>query len=204
MGSKERILPLKENTRRNILDKATCIIQSEGCDALTMRKLAEQIDYTPPMIYEYFNKKEAIFQELARKGYLKLAKQVEHAGLEHEDAPSRIAAMWKAYWEFAFSNQSVYQLMYGINVNCCPGTDNIPESDLVEKLMTPVIRSLYPKVSVPEEEVRMKFYTYWSVIHGLIALRIIHRGASSAIDHEILYEAINGITLSIRGEILPA
>jgi hypothetical protein len=70
MGSKERIHRLKENTRVNILDAAYDIVKDEGWQALSMRKIADKIEYTAPIIYEYYANKEAILLELTKKGFI--------------------------------------------------------------------------------------------------------------------------------------
>ena len=68
MGSKERITRLKAQTRVNILDAAHDIVKDEGWQALSMRKIADKIEYTAPIIYEYYANKEAILLELTKKG----------------------------------------------------------------------------------------------------------------------------------------
>jgi AcrR family transcriptional regulator len=83
MASKDRILRLKEETRANILDAALRIVKEEGWQALSMRKIADKIEYTAPIIYEYFSNKEAILLELNRQGYLKLAKELSEAKEAH-------------------------------------------------------------------------------------------------------------------------
>jgi len=52
MASKDRILRLKEETRCNILEAALQIVKEEGWQALSMRKIADMIEYTAPIIYE--------------------------------------------------------------------------------------------------------------------------------------------------------
>ena len=83
MASKDRILRLKEETRINILDAALKIVKEEGWQALSMRKIADMIEYTAPIIYEYFANKEAILLELTRKGFLILLKDIRAARAEH-------------------------------------------------------------------------------------------------------------------------
>ena len=63
-----------------------------------MRKIADEIEYTAPIIYEYFSNKEAILAELNKKGYLYLAKEMEEARDKHEDPADQLEAMWMAYW----------------------------------------------------------------------------------------------------------
>ena len=204
MGNKQLTATrVKDDTRRNILDKALCIIQTDGCDALSMRKLADQIDYTAPMIYEYFKNKEGIYQELARRGYLQLTEQIKLAKQNHLDAESQMMAMWIAYWDFAWAHQTFYRLMYGVNVACCAGSVQMPEAGFVAAQMLPVIRQMYGSNPVSDKEVQVKYFTYWSVIHGLIAINLIQRNISDAMDQQILVEAIRGITQNIKTEVQP-
>src|SRR5664279_3847742 len=60
VASKDRIQRLKDDTRANILGASIDIVKSEGWQALSMRRIAEKIEYTAPIIYEYFANKEAI------------------------------------------------------------------------------------------------------------------------------------------------
>lgn len=110
MGSKERILRLKDETRTKILDAALNIAEIEGWQALSMRKIADVIEYTVPFIYEYFPNKEGILLELTRRGYLILAKEIREARDKHENAEDKMDAMWTAYWDFAFAHKAFYTL----------------------------------------------------------------------------------------------
>src|ERR1700722_10814113 len=112
MASKDRILRLKEETRINILDAAFQIVKNEGWQALSMRKIADAIEYTAPIIYEYFENKDALMYELTRTGYLILSQKLEDAKSQHITPEDQLEAMWLAYWDFAFLKKELYQLMY--------------------------------------------------------------------------------------------
>src|SRR5580692_7495258 len=105
MGSKERINRLKENTRVNILDAAHEIVKDEGWQALSMRKIADRIEYTAPIIYEYYANKEAILLELTKKGFSLLSDRMKEAKAVHTGLAEQIEAMWLAYWNFAFEHK---------------------------------------------------------------------------------------------------
>src|SRR6195952_2184214 len=117
MASKERIQRLKEETRTSILKAALHIVKEEGWQALSMRKIADEIEYTAPIIYEYFSNKDAILVELTRKGYLILARDIEEAKGKHRLPAKQLEAMWLAYWNFAFTNKELYQAMFGIRTS---------------------------------------------------------------------------------------
>ena len=113
MASKDRIQRLKEETRISILEAAYKIVQQEGWQALSMRKIADAIEYTAPIIYEYFSNKEAILEELNKKGYLYLGSEMKEARDKHALPGEQLEAMWMAYWNFAFKKKELYQLMFG-------------------------------------------------------------------------------------------
>ncbi|HEY9534444.1 MAG TPA: TetR/AcrR family transcriptional regulator [Mucilaginibacter sp.] len=199
MASKDRILRLKEETRCNILDASLKIVKEGGWDALSMRKIADEIEYTAPIIYEYYANKDAILMELTRKGFLLLAKQLEEAKNKHRLPAKQLEAMWLAYWNFAFAERELYQVMYGVKISCCERAKIMPESERPMDLIWDVIVELMLPHVGTEEEVCTKYYTFWSVIHGLISINMVDRGNTDETNQEVLKTAITGIIRSIKG-----
>ncbi len=199
MASKDRILRLKEETRTNILDAALQIVKEEGWQALSMRKIADVIEYTAPIIYEYFSNKEAILLELNRKGFLILAKDLREAKSKHRLPAKQLEAMWEAYWNFAFANKELYQGMFGVTTNCaCEMVNNLPEADLPWDIITEVIGELMGITDMESEVICTKYYTLWSVVHGLVSINLLSRGFSDEINRQVLKDAIGGIIRTIN------
>lgn len=193
MGSKERIQRLKEDTRANILDAALQIVKEEGWQALSMRKIADKIEYTAPIIYEYFFNKDAILLELTRQGYIMLGEKIKTAKNEHTETASQLEAMWIAYWNFAFEYKEFYQLMYGVDMICCEQKKSMPEIDFLDNLFFDTIKDLM-KAEEPEESVICrKYYTFWSIVHGLISINMVNKGRDEAMNQHILRDALKGI-----------
>jgi AcrR family transcriptional regulator len=198
MASKDRILRLKEETRINILDAALRIVKEEGWQALSMRKIADVIEYTAPIIYEYFANKEAILLELTRKGYLKLAKELKEAKEAHFTPAGQLEAMWLAYWNFAFANKELYQGMFGITTSCaCEMVNKLPEAELPWDIITESIGELMKIDDMDSEIICTKYYTFWSIVHGLVSINLLDRGNSDEINRQVLRDAITGIIRSI-------
>lgn len=193
MGSKERIARLKEETRLNILDAALDIVKDEGWQSLSMRKIADKIEYTAPIIYEYFANKEGILLELTRRGYIILAGEIRVAKQLHESAADQLEAMWIAYWNFAFKYKELYRLMYGVDMNCCELKKSMPEAELADDLIYEVIENIMADDNPPEDLVCRKFYTFWSIIHGLISINLVNKGRNEEMNQRILKDAIKGI-----------
>ncbi|RDI09781.1 TetR/AcrR family transcriptional regulator [Flavobacterium sp. AG291] len=196
MGSKERILRQKEETRSNILIAAREIVKEEGWQGLSMRKIADKIEYTAPIIYEYFSNKEAILQELTCKGFGILTKDLEAAKAESDDPAVQLEGMWLAYWNFALKNKEMYQLMYGVEMTCCAQRNT--ETDAPYTLITNVIAKLMDQENPKPEVIKQKYFTFFSVIHGLISINIVGNGLSDEINKQILKDAISGIVRYIK------
>ncbi|WP_337966203.1 TetR/AcrR family transcriptional regulator [uncultured Flavobacterium sp.] len=197
MASKDRILRQKEETRTNILEAAYAIVKEEGWQGLSMRKIADKIEYTAPIIYEYFSNKDAILNELTGKGFLKLAKELQKARDKFEKPEDQLEAMWMAYWDFAFTDTEMYQVMFGVQMSCCSQRCSAAEAPY--KLFTAVIGEIMKNSNPSEDIIKQKYFTFFSVIHGLIAINIINKSDIMAtINAQILKDAISGIIKSIQ------
>lgn len=198
MGSKERIQRIKEETRANILDAALDIVKEDGWQALSMRKIADKIEYTAPIIYEYFANKDGILIELTRVGNGILLRALKAAQAKHETAEKQLAAMWHAYWDFAFEYKELYKLMFGVDTNCCEMSKNLPEAEAARKIIWDTIIAVMTDPYPSEDAVCRKYYTFWSVIHGLIAINLVRRGTNDEMNQHILKDAIYGIITTIN------
>lgn len=196
MGSKERISRQKEETRSNILKAAREIVKEEGWQGLSMRKIADKIEYTAPIIYEYFANKEAILQELTCKGFRILTKDLETAKEISDDPAEQLENMWLAYWNFALENKEMYQLMYGVEMTCCAQRNT--DTDAPYVLITNVIAEIMGNKNPIPEVIKQKYFTFFSVIHGLISINIVGNGLSDQINKQILKDAISGIIRYIK------
>jgi AcrR family transcriptional regulator len=205
MASKDRILRLKEETRMSILKAALHIAKEEGWEALSMRKIADAIEYTAPIIYEYFENKDALMYELTRTGYMILNTKLEEARDQYDTPEKKLEAMWLAYWNFAFLKKELYQLMYGISTNCnCELMNKMPEAERQWDIMTEVIGKLMNTDDLESEDICLRYYTFWSVVHGLISINLLSRGSSDEMNRQVLMNAITAIIKSIKDQVAAA
>lgn len=79
MGIVERKLRQKEEMRTSILEAAWKLVQQDGWQSLSIRKIADAIEYSVPVIYYHFENKEAILLEFTREGFQLLTQKVSEA-----------------------------------------------------------------------------------------------------------------------------
>ena len=114
MGIKERQERDREAVRRAILDAARDLFVSEGYNNVSMRKIAERIEYSPASIYSYFPSKDDIFFELAEEGF-RLLSDPARAGRPDLAALAPLdrvrATFWRLY-EFSRDYPQYFALMF--------------------------------------------------------------------------------------------
>src|SRR5215470_15205389 len=116
MGITERKLRQKELTRASILKAAWTLVQKEGWQSLSIRKIADAIEYSIPVIYDHFENKDAILFEFAKEGFRILAKKIREAKEKDDDPAMQLKLIAYAHWDFARRYKEHYQLMYGLNM----------------------------------------------------------------------------------------
>ncbi|GIK56931.1 MAG: hypothetical protein BroJett015_25940 [Chloroflexota bacterium] len=98
-------------TREAVLEAARQIVSEQGADALSIRAIADRIDYSPAGLYEYFGSKEEIITAVCRQGHERLT-QVMTAVDPTRPADEYLIAIGQAYIQFALDNPDYYRLMF--------------------------------------------------------------------------------------------
>lgn len=173
MGITERRLRQKDEVRSSILSTAWQIVTAEGWQSLSIRKIADAIEYSVPVIYDHFASKEAILIEFARDGFRLLARKIDLAKNKHEEPSDQIRAIADAYWNFAFRNKEYYQVMFGLGIPCSEVENCIPEKITFRELMGEPIAKILDQHQRTDVSACLKGHTFWSVMHGLISIKMM-------------------------------
>jgi AcrR family transcriptional regulator len=114
MGVKERQERERESTARAILDAARSLFVEEGYQNVSIRKIAEKIEYSPAAIYSYFASKDDIFLALAEEGFHILFESgmcAREANPQSEPIDCIRAAFLNIY-DFSKKHPEYYALMF--------------------------------------------------------------------------------------------
>ena len=199
MGIKQRREREKQEVRQGILTAAREIARHEGWQSVTIRKVAERIEYSPPTIYEYFQNKEDILLELLREGFRQLSAALRTAWESTEDCEQRLMNMVEAYWQFAMSQPELYQVMNGLGVPYC--SEKPPAAresfDITKEALVDWMHTM--GVDIPDVEGAVQIIR--SLVHGLISLTMadrIHGGEACA--KQLLQRAMRDLFVAWRFE----
>lgn len=111
MGIKERKEKYKEDVRQRILDVAKDLFLKKGYESTSIRKIAQQMEFSPTTIYLYYKDKGDIMYALHQEGFKLLSSQFLVI-YNVEDPFERLKAMGRIYMKFALENPDFYELMF--------------------------------------------------------------------------------------------
>jgi AcrR family transcriptional regulator len=112
LGVKERHVREREAVARSILDAARDLFVAEGYHNVSIRKIAERIEYSPAAIYSYFPSKDDIFFALAEEGFHLL---FSPRLMDDDDAEDMLEGLRRSFWrvyEFSKSHPEYFALMF--------------------------------------------------------------------------------------------
>jgi AcrR family transcriptional regulator len=112
MGTKERQQRQRDRVSEAILTAARELFVSEGYRNVSMRKIAERIEYSPAAIYSYFPSKDDIFFALAEEGFRLLADTGCSACSALPDPYDRLRTGLWAFYQFSKTHPEYFELMF--------------------------------------------------------------------------------------------
>jgi len=111
MGAKERREHNKARIRENILNIERELFVQDGYDGVSMRRVAEKIEYSPTAIYLHFADKEELFRELCYRDFERLVDVFQNSAIS-TDPIERLRQIGRAYIEFGIRNPNHYRFMF--------------------------------------------------------------------------------------------
>jgi len=206
MGTKERRTRERQETREKILGAARDMFANDGYDAVTMRAIAEKIEYTPTAIYHHFDNKQSLLTELCLCDFQGLADHFRGRAMS-SDPVERIKAVGRAYLEFAEKHPSQYRFMFmtvlphpELPREYVEETRGNPEHDAYAFLSQACQAAIDAQRFRPElRDADQIAQILWGSVHGLIALRIVKNHDSWVPWHDLRESAELMMDSLLRG-----
>jgi AcrR family transcriptional regulator len=176
MGIIERKEREKAEVRKMILDAAMELFIKEGYDGVSIRKIADKIEYSPGSIYTYFEDKDSIFYELHLEGF-EILYQKQLSAQSINDPRERLIAHGRAYIEFALENQQYYDIMFIEREpeEIIRKMKNWDYGDRSFDLLKRNISECQSAGMFKDQNLDSVSFLLWSTVHGIASL-VIRRG----------------------------
>ena len=183
MGSKERKTRQKTELQGTILSAALKLFSDEGYENVTMRKIAEKIEYSVGTIYLYFKDRDEIFYELHKMGFEEFYKR-QIAVQDVKDPLKRLTEHGLAYIQFAIDQPLYYDLMFisHIPAKTIKQQNDWKSGDRMYELLKLNIKQAADAGHFKNIDEDVAAFSLWSFIHGISSLFIRDRLAMISSD----------------------
>ncbi len=159
-----------------ILETAREIMREEGVAALTMHELARRLEIRPPSLYNYYNSKMEIYDELFRLGFQFFSHAMQEAASAAETTFDDMRRSMEAYMNFALQNPELFKLCFERHV---PGF--VPSQESM-KVVNRTIESAMLRINLwterggfdPKIPMDKAFDLVNAMMHGLVSMHLVN------------------------------
>ncbi|WP_166299084.1 TetR/AcrR family transcriptional regulator [Bradyrhizobium sp. 26S5] len=164
MGIAERKGRGRAEREHRIVAAARVIAEREGWDAVTVRRLAEEIEYSQPVLYSHFENRDAIVAAVAVEGFKELTVALREAASGSTRGRNALKDVAIAYLAFALRHPALYEAMFILPTDLrFAEAGTRPELRAGFEALAAVVAPFCVDVAGVTE-------TFWAALHGLAAL----------------------------------
>ncbi len=203
MGTKERQDRERQAVTESILNAARDLFVAEGYQSVSIRKVAERIEYSPAAIYSYFASKDDIFLALAAEGFHRLDEKVQ-AAMTTDNPLENVRGCWWAFYEFSQEHPAYFELMF-VDRSVPRITQQWEGFEFLQQMLTNAVSAIqraidagcFPATLSPNAAMHM----LWASLIGPAVVGIRHRLATGedydALARDVLNATIAGLQAGV-------
>jgi AcrR family transcriptional regulator len=178
MGVKERKARQKKFLRQEIMDAASELFVRDGYENVSMRRIANKIEYSPTTIYLYFKDKAELLDQVSKETFSRLVVRLSKIMEQQTDPVQRLKRGLVAYIEFGLENPHQYRATFMMPRPEGFDTKKYHQEDSpgmqAFSFLTLGVTDCMKAGKMPAMNVELASQTLWAGIHGITALLITH------------------------------
>jgi len=175
MGPRERREREKEVLRQEILDAARELFVKEGYENVSMRRIAEKIEYSPTTIYLYFQDKAELLYHLCEETFAKLVKTFESFE-DNSDPLNCLRRGCRAYIDFGLKYPNHYRVTFMLPREGGEKRERFLQEKSMGRQAFNHLRSIVEECVRQNKfrrvDVEVTSQAFWAAIHGVTSLLI--------------------------------
>lgn len=178
MGVKERRARQKKFLRQEILDAASELFVRDGYENVSMRRIADKIEYSPTTIYLYFKDKAELLEEVCKETFARLVQRLSKILEQPGDPVERLKRGLIAYIEFGLENRHEYRATFMMPLPEGFDHEKYHQADSpgmqAFSFLTRGLTECIQAGKMKTMNVELAAQTLWAGIHGITSLLITH------------------------------
>lgn len=180
-----------------ILDASMKLFLEEGFENVSIRKIADIIEYSPTTIYLHFKDKNEILFNLHEIGFLKMAEYNQNIN-DIKNPLLRLHKLGENYIRFGMENPECYDLMFirrapmevlSKTINC-----EWKAGDSALQVLKDILAECVEKKLIVKADIEVMSMAVWSMVHGLVSLATSKRLDKFVVESEVIPMMNKGLT----------
>jgi AcrR family transcriptional regulator len=202
MGSKERRARQKKYLRQEILDAASELFVREGYENVSMRRIADRIEYSPTTIYIYFKDKAELLEQVCQETFARLVERLSKIMEQPGDPVERLKRGLIAYIEFGLENPHQYRTTFMM-----PIPEGLDEKKLHQEnspgmqafsFLTRGVGDCIKAGKLRATNLELGAQTLWAGIHGITSLLITHHAFPWAGREKVIHFTVDTLVAGLE------
>ena len=161
----------RAHRRQAIITAARQLAEAEGWDAVTIRRLADRIEYSQPVLYGHFAGKGDIIEAVAVEGFTELRLILRNAREAADSPGAALRELAGAYVGFALEHPALYDAMFTLNTELPFGRAEAPRE--LQAAFAELVEAVTPLAGERDPDTLAE--VAWSALHGVATLTRAHR-----------------------------
>jgi len=176
MGVRERKERQKIEMKDLILQSAHNLFLNKGFEEVSIRNIAEAIEYSPATIYLYFKDKNEIFYALHGEAF-KIFNTYISPIVTIKDPLERLFAMGEKYIQFSCTHPKYYEIMFITEspMRCDENSEEWKEGERALGFLESIVAECMTQGFFKDQNPKIMSFAIWSFMHGMCSLIIRDR-----------------------------
>lgn len=196
MGIVERRERLRKQVRNDILKTARDIAREEGWQSVSIRKIAEVIEYSPPILYEYFDNKDKLLETIRNEGFAYLHEELLKLKTLYRNPEKLITEFAQIQWRLMLTQMEVFQVMFNMEGGICQSKQayQIEFAMLNNHPVWEALALIRPRSA---DAVSKTFYEWWCITYGFLVVTAVTQPRQTLANFEPVF--MESVRRFVRG-----
>lgn len=200
---KERKARQKKFLRQEILDAASELFVRDGYENVSMRRIADKIEYSPTTIYIYFQDKADLLEQVCKETFARLVQNLSKIIEQPGEPIERLKRGLIAYIEFGLENPHQYRATFMMPIPEAFDHEEYHQADSpgmqAFAFLTRGITECVQVGKMKTANVELAAQTLWAGIHGITSLLITHETFPWVGRDKVIHSTVDTLVSGLAG-----
>lgn len=191
--------------RQQMIKEAKQILQTDGIEGLSMRRLAQKLQQTPGIVYHYFKNKDELLLAIVQEGYGRIMRVIQEQAAIERPIEQKLYYTLKSYMEEMLKEPQIYQIIMQsqhqlIKENTYILFDGISQNRSSFQSLCNCIKEGVAKGIFVCSNVERRAQSIWCCMYGFLE-RCICEEPAKEIQQEIMEELLEMVLTGLRRNV---